>query len=221
MSIYTPYTYLIGWTKSNKYYYGVRYAQGCHPNDLWNSYFTSSKHVQRYYEKHGEPDIIQIRKTFDNPNKARLWEHKVLLRINAKDHKDFLNHSNNFAPEVVEFDRIDNLGLFSRKGKGSRGTYEEMYGEKKSEELKKNKREQLKGNTFGKNRKTTDKSRKRYSDAAKKKHNDLEYKKKHSESVKKSWEKRKDRVVNNHKVSCIICKKETNLSSLSRWHKHL
>jgi hypothetical protein len=38
MNIYnTPYTYLIGWSNQNKYYYGVRYAKDCHPNDFWDN----------------------------------------------------------------------------------------------------------------------------------------------------------------------------------------
>ena len=31
----TPYTYLIGWKDQEKYYYGVRFAKGCEPKDLW------------------------------------------------------------------------------------------------------------------------------------------------------------------------------------------
>lgn len=42
MSIYIPFTYLIGWSKYDKWYYGVRFAKGCNPDDLWNTYFTSS-----------------------------------------------------------------------------------------------------------------------------------------------------------------------------------
>lgn len=42
MYIYTPYTYLIGWSKHNIWYYGKRTAKNCHPNDFWVTYFTSS-----------------------------------------------------------------------------------------------------------------------------------------------------------------------------------
>jgi hypothetical protein len=94
MSIYTPYTYLIGWSSLNKYYYGVRYANGCNPNDLWTTYYTSSKYVKDFREDYGEPDIIQIRKTFDTPDEAVLWEAKVLSRINASSRDDFLNQQN-------------------------------------------------------------------------------------------------------------------------------
>ena len=93
MTIYTPYTYLIGWTDRNKYYYGVRYAQNCHPNDFWVSYHTSSVYVKEHRELYGEPDIIQIRKTFIDKHIAIEWEHKVLKRMDVISDNRFLNKS--------------------------------------------------------------------------------------------------------------------------------
>lgn len=95
------YTYLLGWSKHNKFYYGVRFAKGCHPNDLWISYFTSSKYVKEFRKHYGEPDIIQVRRTFDNTASARLWEEKVLKRLNVIKREDFLNRTDNrvFAPK--------------------------------------------------------------------------------------------------------------------------
>jgi hypothetical protein len=91
MSIYVPYTYLVGWSSIKKYYYGVRFAKNCNPSDLWVKYFTSSKHVKQYRELYGEPDIIQIRKTFDNRVSAILWEEKVLRRLDIKNNIKMLN----------------------------------------------------------------------------------------------------------------------------------
>ena len=91
------YTYLIGWTKYNKWYYGVRYAKGCKPLELWNTYFTSSSYVKSFREKFGEPDVIQIRKIFNSKDKAILWENKVLNKMDVI-HKDmWLNKTNNIA----------------------------------------------------------------------------------------------------------------------------
>lgn len=89
MAIYTPYTYLIGWTTHNKWYYGVRYSEsnnclyetGCHPDDLWVTYFTSSIEVKRFVEIHGSPDIIEVRRTFDTAIKAQDWEDRVLKKL--------------------------------------------------------------------------------------------------------------------------------------------
>jgi hypothetical protein len=91
----TPYTYLIGWSNHNKYYYGVRFAKGCHPSDLWNPYKTSSKHVKHFTEKYGDPDIIIVRRTFSDIESARLWEEKVLTRLNVIGRTEFLNKTTN------------------------------------------------------------------------------------------------------------------------------
>jgi len=102
MTIYKPYTYLIGWSQLDKWYYGVRYAKGCDPQDLWKSYFTSSKHVERYRNEHGDPDVVQTRKTFDTAKEAIQWEHKVLERLNAAHSNIWLNRANGKAIHPVD-----------------------------------------------------------------------------------------------------------------------
>lgn len=102
MTIYQPYTYLIGWTTQNKWYYGVRYAKkskclyetGCHPDELWITYFTSSKVVEDFISEHGDPDVIQIRKTFSDEDSAIKWEEKVLQRMDVIHKVEWLNESN-------------------------------------------------------------------------------------------------------------------------------
>jgi predicted RNA-binding Zn-ribbon protein involved in translation (DUF1610 family) len=87
----TPFTYLIGWSKFNKYYYGVKYSYNCHPNDLWTTYFTSSKYVLQFRQSYGEPDIIKIRKVFDSTEKAIFWEDSVIKRAKLYSNERFLN----------------------------------------------------------------------------------------------------------------------------------
>lgn len=89
--IYTPYTYLIGWSKLTVYYYGVRYSKNCHPSDLFVRYFTSSRRVHALLKEHGRPDIVQVRRTFSDSEAARKWEHTVLRRLNARKSEIFLN----------------------------------------------------------------------------------------------------------------------------------
>lgn len=75
-------------------YYGVRYAKGCHPSDFWVTYFTSSKKVSEYRKIHGDPDVIEIRKTFTSDNKineSREFETKVLRRLQVHKRSDYLN----------------------------------------------------------------------------------------------------------------------------------
>jgi hypothetical protein len=122
MSIYKPYTYLIGWSNVNKFYYGVRFAKNCSPDDLWEKYFTSSKHVKHMRKKYGEPDVLQIRKTFETKEQAVLWEEKVLRRLNIKHNEKMLNC--NIAGAIVK-------NLDHAKGKPSK-----LRGTKLSEEHK-------------------------------------------------------------------------------------
>jgi hypothetical protein len=97
----TPYTYLIGWSKLDKYYYGVRYAKGCHPSDLWVKYFTSSKHVKSFRKKHDEPDVIRVRKTFSCSKTAVFYEQKVLSRLDVESSKKWLNAKNSTTKTII------------------------------------------------------------------------------------------------------------------------
>lgn len=118
MTIY--YTYRISWSKFDKHYYGVRYAKNCRPSDLWVTYFTSSKMVKNFREMYGEPDIIQIRKTFETAEKARLWEYTVLSRLKVLDSDRWLNKS--YSGEKFYFCTYLNEG-FEPWNKGKTGIY--------------------------------------------------------------------------------------------------
>lgn len=106
MNIYsgTPYTYYISWTALNLHYYGVRYANHCHPNDFWKKYFTSSTYVNRLRKNYGEPDIIQVRKVFSSVLESRKWESTVLRRIKALDKGNWLNCANQSIKRRKNFD---------------------------------------------------------------------------------------------------------------------
>jgi hypothetical protein len=91
------YTYLIGWTNLNKWYYGVRFAKKSKPSELWRTYFTSSKYVKEFRLLHGEPDVIQIRKTFLIKEEAIQWESKILTKMDVIHNPKWLNRTNNQA----------------------------------------------------------------------------------------------------------------------------
>lgn len=120
----TCYTYLIGWSKHNKWYYGVRYAKLAKPEDLFVTYFTSSRYVKNFIKENGTPDIIQIRKVFENVEAALKWEAKVITRLGIVKRKDFLNRTDNKA--------IPPWAAGHSKGK----TYEEIYGHEKAKIMK-------------------------------------------------------------------------------------
>ena len=90
---FKPYTYLIGWSSLNKFYYGVQFNKKANPDNLWNNYFTSSKYVKEFRELYGEPDIIQIRKTFTTKEQAIQWEFKIIQRLNCVRSEQWLNRS--------------------------------------------------------------------------------------------------------------------------------
>jgi hypothetical protein len=99
MNIYQPYTYLIKFLPTNQIYYGVRYAKNCHPSDLFVTYFTSSNEICNLLQTYGVENFkCYIRKTFKTSEQARLWESKVLKRINAAQHPKFINKCNGSAP---------------------------------------------------------------------------------------------------------------------------
>ena len=89
---------LFGWSWLDTWYYGARYKQGCHPDDLWTKYFTSSVHVDIQRWLYGEPDVIEIRKTFTTEKETRKWEVKVLRRIKVVKNKQWLNKTDRQGP---------------------------------------------------------------------------------------------------------------------------
>lgn len=110
-----PYTYLIGWPEHNFFYYGVRYKKGCCSTDFFTTYFTSSRLVHECIIKYGMPPIQQIRKEFDFPKQAMVWEQKVLRRIKVLYNNKWLNKN---VSGAVEFDeKIRDLMSAAKKGK--------------------------------------------------------------------------------------------------------
>lgn len=77
-----PYTYRVTHLPSGTWYYGVRYANNCHPDDLFKKYFTSSSVIRKLIESDGiDAFVLEIRKTFQDKNAAINWEHRVLRKI--------------------------------------------------------------------------------------------------------------------------------------------
>ena len=112
-----PYTYLIGWPELNLWYYGVRYARNCHPDEFWVSYFTSSANVHLTVAKYGDPSVKQIRKLFDNDIDARKWERRVLKRLKVVSKDMWINGNDGTAFDPACRARGDNHHM--RKPGGS------------------------------------------------------------------------------------------------------
>jgi len=114
-----PFTYRIICPNGTKYY-GVRYAIGCKPDDLWNTYFTSSKEVKALltiFDK--ELFICDIRKVFNNKIDALSHEGRVLKRIVDKPgwlnkHKGDLKFHNS-SPHSEETKRKISIAITGKK----------------------------------------------------------------------------------------------------------
>lgn len=157
MNIYSPYTYYIAWSNINKHYYGVRYAKGCMPTDLWVSYFTSSKEVKKYRDTYGEPDVIEVRKIFKDAYSAKRWESKVLRRLHVLKSDAWLNANISGEQFIIEKHseetkrkmsannasrRPEARAALSERQKGSNNSF---YGRKHSEATKNKMRKSLEG----------------------------------------------------------------------------
>lgn len=143
----SPYCYLIGWSQHNRYYYGVRFGQGCHPKELWKTYFTSSSLVKKYRRKYGDPDIIQIRKVFHQStfgsiasaqHAAVKHEQSVIRRMKMVESEIYLNCSNNIQSRTGV--RITNHRKYRMEKYGS---YHSVDG---TESMKRHNREYTKNN---------------------------------------------------------------------------
>ena len=101
----TPYTYLIGWSELDLWYYGGKFGKGADPALFWVNYFTSSKYVKNIRDEFGEPDVREIRKTFESKESAAEWERKVIRRLGAVKSNRWINmgnggHEFNIPPEI-------------------------------------------------------------------------------------------------------------------------
>ena len=91
----TPYVYLIGWTKLDKWYIGCRYAEKCNPSDLWKSYFTSSDYVKAFRQENGEPDSFQILKECKDYKEALSFEEEKQREFDVLNDDRWLNRNIN------------------------------------------------------------------------------------------------------------------------------
>jgi hypothetical protein len=87
-----PYAYIIKFKPTCQYYIGIQWGNNCHPDNLWNNYFTSSKLIHGLIKKYSIHDFeIKIHKTFSSGYDARAWEDKILRRLRVVGNKKYLN----------------------------------------------------------------------------------------------------------------------------------
>ena len=91
-----PYVYYIEHLSTGTKYIGCKYAASADPATFWQTYFTSSKKVADLRKYFGNDDFkISIRKIFTTKEECLAYETKLLRKIDAANHPDFLNEHNN------------------------------------------------------------------------------------------------------------------------------
>lgn len=136
--MHIPFSYLVTHLPSGLRYYGARWAQGCHPKDLWTTYFTSSKTVKELLERDGpEAFSCEVRRTFSTRKKCEDWEQKVLTRLGIPRNPKWLNRAVG-APPGFKGDEAHRLKLVTAQT-----------GKKLSEETKRKMSEIRKGKPSG------------------------------------------------------------------------
>lgn len=89
------FTYHLFHIPTGKHYYGARYKKGCHPAELWTTYFTSSLIVAELIEQYGKDSFIAtVRKVFETPEEAVEYETRFLNKIDARNSDKWLNRHN-------------------------------------------------------------------------------------------------------------------------------
>lgn len=141
----TPYTYFLFHIPTNRAYYGARWANNAHPDDLWRTYFTSSPIIKDLIKEYGKESFYyEIRKIFKTKEKTILWESKVLRRLKIKKNDKWLNRGYTINNHVsLEFNK-DIRDKISKKLKGRKipreivdKIREKQIGSKRTEEQRK------------------------------------------------------------------------------------
>lgn len=97
------FTYILKFKPTNQWYYGVRWAVGCSPDDLWTTYYSSSTAVLNLIKEFGKDAFeFRVSRVFDTVEKAIAHEKRFLERVKAASNGAFINKRNNmpdFSPK--------------------------------------------------------------------------------------------------------------------------
>jgi hypothetical protein len=148
MKTYQPYTYLIKIKPTEQLYYGAKTAKGCHPDQLWVKYFTSSKVVAKLIKEYGKDsfEIVSI-KLHETRIDALKHEELYLVSVNAGYNTKYLNKHNgakNFTTSGMSGENHHGYGIKHTKEQNKAqsermsGENHHGYGKKHSDEWKNN-----------------------------------------------------------------------------------
>lgn len=91
----TPFFYIITHKVSKKRYAGCKTSKGCHPSQLWSTYFTSSNIINNIIKNEGRNIFsVEIRNIFNSVDECLTYETNFLKKINASHNQNWFNLHN-------------------------------------------------------------------------------------------------------------------------------
>jgi hypothetical protein len=132
--LYQPYTYLIRFKPTLQLYYGAKTAKGCHPDQLWIKYFTSSKVVKRLIKEYGKDafEIVHI-KLHETKEDALKWEELYLTSVDAGYNREYLNRHNG-SKNFTQSGKHPSRETLNKLSKSTSGENNGFFGKNHSEE---------------------------------------------------------------------------------------
>jgi hypothetical protein len=110
-----PYTYSVTHKKTGIHYYGSRFSKGCSPDDLFKTYFTSSKIIHDLIKTEGINGFdFKVRRKFKTDLSCIQHENKFLKRVDAKNNPKFFNRQNETIRTNSGFSLITNGSIVIR-----------------------------------------------------------------------------------------------------------
>lgn len=110
---YTPFVYLLKFLPTGQLYIGSKTSKGSSVNNLWSTYFSSSKVIKALIKEHGKDAFrSEVRKVFETREEALEYEYRLLKRVDAKMNPKFLNMSyggKNFSGSTRTKEHQENL----------------------------------------------------------------------------------------------------------------
>lgn len=170
-----PYFYKIKHKKTNQYYVGSQYGKMSHPDNLFSTYFTSSKLVEELgYENF---EIVYIKEM----NNARQYEANYLKRayyILGKDRFEKVLLNRNISPGIIMTEEMMKTANVKRKVSNSivakkrvkEGTHNFQGWDQpwtRTPEERKKRSDRMKGNNYGSYRNMDDELKKKLAEKSK------------------------------------------------------
>jgi hypothetical protein len=173
----TPYFYKLKHKKTGKYYIGSQYGKNSNPENLWVTYFTSSKIVNSIILEDGKEsfEIVEIKVRQD----AREYEQRYLLKayyLLGKDRFLELFFNKNLSPGILMSEEMIQEANKKRKISNSiaakklisEGRHNfQLKPASNYEHVRKASSERMQGNNYGSLRKMTDELKNKISQGAK------------------------------------------------------